>query len=326
MSTSQWDRAVALVEQADEVCLACHVFPDGDALGSMLAFAQALRLYGRPCRASFGEPFTVPGMLRFLPGQELLVHPADIPAAPDLMVTFDAAGIERLGSLAPHAEKAREVIVIDHHASNSGFGTVHLVDPEAAATAVLTETLITRLGVPLTTDIALGLYAGLASDTGSFKYASTTPDVHTMAGRLLATGVRPEEVGRELWDRVPFGYLGVLSGALGRARLEPAAAGGLGLVWTTVSRVDRAAGGVPYDLLEGVIDVVRRTDEAEVAAVAKETDDDGWYVSVRSKGRVDVGRACVALGGGGHRTAAAFTAGRDLVTGLDRLRDLLGAS
>jgi bifunctional oligoribonuclease and PAP phosphatase NrnA len=325
VSTSQWERAVALIEQADEICLACHVYPDGDALGSMLAFAQALRALGRPCTASFGDPFRVPEILRFLPGLELLSDPRDFPAAPEVMVTFDAAGIERLGSLAPHAEKARELIVIDHHASNSGFGTVHLVDAEAAATAVLAETLITRLGAPLTADVALGLYAGLASDTGSFKYASTTPEVHALAGRLLATGVRPDVVGRELWDRVPFGYLRVLSGALGRTRLEPGAAGGRGLVWTTISRADRAAEDLPYDLLESVIDVVRRTDEAEVAVVCKETDDDGWYVSVRSKGAVDVGRACVALGGGGHRTAAAFTAGGDLAAGLTRLRELLDA-
>ncbi|HEV7934751.1 MAG TPA: bifunctional oligoribonuclease/PAP phosphatase NrnA [Actinomadura sp.] len=320
-----WDRAVALVEEAEEICLACHVFPDGDALGSMLAFAQAMHVLGKRCVASFGDPFTVPTMLRFLPGRERLVEPAGFPVAPDLMVTFDAASVERLGALAPHAEKARELIVVDHHASNTGYGTVHLVRPGAAATAVLAETLISRLGVELTRDIALGLYAGLASDTGSFKYAATTPEVHALAGRLLETGVRPDMVGRELWDRVPFGYLQVLAGAVGRARLESAAAGGLGLVWTTVSRADRAVRDVPYDLLEGVIDVVRRTDEAEVAVVCKQTDDNGWYVSTRSKGRVDVGLACTRLGGGGHRLAAAFAIGDDVEAGMDRLRELLDA-
>jgi phosphoesterase RecJ-like protein len=318
-----WDRAVELIEAADEVCLACHIAPDGDALGSMLALAQALHAMGKRCLASFGEPFAVPAILRFLPGQEFLVEPALMPAAPALMISLDAAGQSRLGSLAGAAGRAGNLIVVDHHASNVGFGGVRLVDPDAAATAVLVEELIRRLGVPLDGDIAQGLYAGLASDTGSFKYPCTTPEVHDLAGRLLTAGVRPEAVSRELWDRAPFGYLQVLAGALSRARLERDAAGGRGLVWTTIARSDREARDVPYDQLEGVIDQLRRTDEAEVAVVLKENDRGEWYVSTRAKGAVDVGRACVELGGGGHRTAAAFTMGGEPAWIIDRLRAAL---
>ncbi|MEU5878377.1 bifunctional oligoribonuclease/PAP phosphatase NrnA [Spirillospora sp. NPDC047279] len=319
----EWDRALEAVGAADEVCLACHVSPDGDALGSMLALAQALRDLGKRCYASFGQPFAVPASLRFLPGQDLLVEPGRMPAAPTLMITLDAAGADRLGPLADNAARADELIVIDHHESNTGFGGVRLVDPAAAATSVLVDELIRRLGATLTSDIALGLYAGLASDTGSFKYPCTTPEVHELAARLIDAGVRPDAVGRELWDRAPFGYLQVLAGALGRARLERDAAGGLGLVWTTISRADREAQSVPYDQLEGVIDQLRRADEAEVAVVLKETDDGDWYVSTRSKGGVDVGRACVTLGGGGHRLAAAFSTRTDPAVTIDRLRAVL---
>lgn len=323
---AEWAHAQDLIEAAGEIWLACHVCPDGDALGSMLAFGQALRALGKRCAASFGEPFTVPASLRFLPGQELLVEPALMPAAPELLIAFDAASATRLGGLADRVPRARNVIVIDHHAAGDGFGTVRLADPAAAATAVLAEQLIARLGVPLTREIALGLYAGLASDTGSFRYGCITPEVHGMAGRLLAAGVRPEAVGRELWDRAPFGYLQVLAGALARARCEPDAIGGLGLVWTAVSRADRAAQGVRYDQLEGVIDQLRRTDEAEVAVVCKEADDGRWYVSTRSKGRVDLSRACAALGGGGHRTMAGFLWPGAPGRAVDRLRDALSAA
>ncbi|MCO5992317.1 DHH family phosphoesterase [Actinoallomurus rhizosphaericola] len=323
IAADEWARAVDAIQRTDEVCLACHVSPDGDALGSMLAFAQALRTLGKPFTASFGDAFVVPRILRFLPGLDLLTDPADFPAEPDVMITFDAAGSDRLGTLAANAGKAGELIVVDHHASNTRFGTTHLVDPGAAATAVLAERLIDLLGVPLTHDIALGLYVGLVTDTGSFKYRSTTPEVHALAQRLLATGIRPERVAREVWDRAPFGYLPVLAAALGRARLEPDVANGLGMVWTTVTRADRAAHDLPYDLLEGVIDVVRRTDEAEVAVVFKEDDEGAWQVSTRSKGRVDVGLACVALGGGGHPTAAGFTLHGDVEPAVARLRGLL---
>ncbi len=335
-------RAVQLIDSADEICLACHVRPDADALGSMLAVAHALRAPGRrpgpPPRviASFGdEPFEVPQILRFLPGATagqdgaglaaagLLSPPGAYPHRPGLMITFDAGSIDRLGLLAGNAARAGNLIVIDHHASNTRFGTVHLIDPVAAATAVLALDLIAALGAELTRDIAFGLYAGLVADTGSFKYPATTPAVHTMAARLLSTGIEPGGVARELWDRAPFGYLGLLSAVLGRAVLEPAAAGGHGLVWTTVSRVDRAARGLPLDAVEAVIDVVRRTDEADVAVVLKQSDDGLWQVSTRSKGKVDVGRACSQLGGGGHRSAAGFTAAGPADEIMAQLRVLL---
>jgi bifunctional oligoribonuclease and PAP phosphatase NrnA len=312
----EWERAVKALAGATEICLACHVRPDGDALGSMLAVAQALRARcgtqgSAPARivASFGDrPFEVPRILKFLPGAELLSPPEAFPERPQVMLTFDAASPDRLGLLERSAAAADELIVLDHHASNTGFGTVNLIDETAAATAVLAFELVGRLGVELSRDIALGLYAGLVTDTGSFKYSNTSAGVHELAARLLQTGIEPGAVAHELWDRSPFGFLGMLSAALGRARLEPDAAAGHGLVWTTVTRGDRAAHGLPYEAAESVIDVVRRPDEADVAVVLKEDDDGCWQVSARSKGQVDVGSACVALGGGGHRLAAGFTA------------------
>ncbi len=313
VAEADWARAVKVLDGADQVCLACHVRPDADALGSMLAVATALsRRPGSPAQviASFGdEPFVVPDILRFLPGVPLLSGPSRYPARPAVMVTFDAASVDRLGLLAGPAAAAAELIVLDHHASNTRFGTINLVDPAAAATAVLGAVLVDRLGLPLTEDVALGLYAGLVTDTGSFKFSSTTPAVHELAARLIATGIDPGAVSRHLYDTAPFGYLGLLAAALGRAVLEPDSARGLGLVWTTVTRDDRErAGNLPLDAAESVIDEIRRTAEAEVAVVLKEDDDGVWQASVRSKQVVDVAKACTALGGGGHARAAGFSA------------------
>jgi len=324
---AEWARAVSALGRAGEVCLACHVRPDGDALGSMLAVAQALTAHGvQRVTASFGdEPFGVPATLRFLPGLDVLSPPEAYPERPEVMVTFDVASVDRLGLLAGSALRAAELIVLDHHESNPGFGTVNLINPGAAATAVLAAELIDRLGVPLTAPIAAGLYTGLVTDTGSFRF-SVTPRVHELAARLIATGLDPDLYARELLDRAPFGYLRVLSAALGRAVLEPGQAGGYGLVWTTVTRQDRAAAGqLPYEVAESVIDVVRRTDEAEVAIVFKEADDGCWHVSARSKGKVDVARASVRLGGGGHSRAAGFSWCGTVPDALARLRSLLAA-
>ncbi|MGI5282960.1 DHH family phosphoesterase [Nonomuraea polychroma] len=299
---SDWNRALHLIKQADEVALVCHVTPDGDALGSMLAVAFVLRSMGKRVVASFGDqPFAVPRLLRFLPGQEMLVPPAEFPVAPELVISFDSSTFGRLGMLSDNTARAREVIVVDHHPSNAGFGTLGIIDANAAATAMLAEQLIYRLGGRLDRDIATCLYAGLVTDTGSFRHSSTTPAVHQMAARLVATGLRTDEIARELWDRSPFSYLKVLAAALDRVKLEG------GLVWTYVTRVDRAAYGLPYAELEGIIDIVRRTDEAEVAVVLKEDDQGAWQVSTRSKGTVDVAAASAALGGGGHHNAAGYT-------------------
>ncbi|HEY2316568.1 MAG TPA: DHH family phosphoesterase [Streptosporangiaceae bacterium] len=325
-SDAEWARAVKAIDGASQVCLACHVRPDADALGSMLAVLQALstRPGGAAVIASFGdEPFEVPAILRFLPGVELLSPPGGYPARPEVMLSFDAASIDRLGALAGPAAGAGELVVLDHHASNIGFGTINLVDPAAAATAVLAAELIDRLAIPLTEPIATGLYAGLSTDTGSFKFSATTPRVHELAARLLATGIDSGAVARELYDRAPFSYLMLLAAALERAVLEPDVAAGLGMVWTTVTRSDRAASGLPLDAAESVIDVIRRTDEAEVAVVLKEDDAGTWQASMRSKSKVDVGAVCTALGGGGHARAAGFSASGGAGAAIAAIQGLL---
>src|SRR6202020_1802981 len=108
-----------------------------------------------------------------------LPPPAWVPAEPELMITFDVSSVDRLGVLADRAAGAGELIVLDHHASNPGFGTINLIDPAAA-------------------------------DTGSFRF-SAGPAVHRLAARLLETGIDAEAIARELWDTVPFGYLHVLA-------------------------------------------------------------------------------------------------------------------
>jgi phosphoesterase RecJ-like protein len=311
----QWDEAVRLLAGARHVVLACHVGPDGDALGSMLALGLALRSLGTQVFCSWGEPeLRVPTSLSLLPGQELLVPPSALPAAPELLVTLDTGSLDRLGLLQPLAEAAGDVLVVDHHASNTGFGTVHLVEVTAAATAVLVAELVDLLGVELDRDIATGLYAGLVTDTGSFKYIATTPAVHQLAARLLATGLRHDLLTRALYDTNTFGYVQLLGAGLSRVRLDPAAARGLGLVWTWTTAEDLALYGVDLSQIEGMIDIVRTAVEAEVALVAKGDSDGTVKVSMRSKGQVDVGAVCVGLGGGGHLYAAGFTSYDDVPT------------
>ena len=320
-----WDEVVRLLQGARSVTLACHVGPDGDALGSMLALGLALRGLGKDVVASWGgEPFEVPATYAYLTGLDLLVPPEDVPAVPEVFVALDTGSADRLGSLADRVGTAGCCVVVDHHISNTHFGAVNLVDGTAAATAVLIAELLDRLGAPVTHDVAVGLYTGLVTDTGSFKYSATTPAVHELAARLLATGIRHDLITRSIYDHAPFGYVQLLGRACAGATLEPDAVGGLGLVSCVVPADDLKLSGLGLADVEGVIDVLRVAQEAEIAVVLKgDPVDGGFKVSARSKGAVDVGAVCTALGGGGHRFAAGFTSWDDGPSTLARLRAAL---
>jgi phosphoesterase RecJ-like protein len=321
LAEADWAGALEVVCSGSPVVLMCHVSPDGDALGSTLAVGLALRARGVDVVASYDEePMVVPKRLRFLPGQELLVPPSAVPERPGVVVTFDTGSIDRLGRLAGPAKAAGALVVVDHHMSNTMFGTHHLLDVEAAATAVVALDFVDRLHVPLSADIATAIYTGLTTDTGSFRFAATTAEVHEIAARLLRAGAPHDQIGRDVFDTFSFGYLQLLAGALEHAAVEPEALAGRGLVWTVVTAAQRAACEVAYDEVEAVIGTLRVTEEAEVAVVCKETDEGAYAVSTRSKGAVDVARACVALGGGGHTFAAGFTSNADIPTTMARLR------
>src|SRR5687767_883977 len=179
--------AAVLGEAADAratVVLSGHVQPDADALGSTLALGEGLRRRGARVLVTFPDPFTLPASLGWLPGAEGLVPSASVPSSPDVFVSLDAASPARLGELAVLLDSAGTSVVVDHHASNPGFGDVRLIDGGAPATVTLVAQLLDELGVALDEQLATCLYTGLAADTGSFRYGSTRPDTHELAARL----------------------------------------------------------------------------------------------------------------------------------------------
>jgi bifunctional oligoribonuclease and PAP phosphatase NrnA len=321
------DPAAAVLNAAAEdrafVVLAGHVQPDADALGSALALAEALRRRGARVLATFPGPFTLPASLGWLPGAEGLVPSSAVPGSPDVFVSLDAASPSRLGELAGLLDNARTSVVVDHHASNPGFGDVRLVDPAAPATVVLVADLLDGLGVTIDATLATCLYAGLAADTGSFRFGSTQPHTHELAARLLATGIDHAAISQRLFDTAPFGWLGLLSAVTGRAVLEPEV--GAGLVWTWSSTAEAAEHGLPGEQLEALVDVVRATEEADVSCVLKGQNDGSWSVSMRSRGGTDLARVAMALGGGGHRLAAGYTSWLDREATMAALRAELTA-
>jgi phosphoesterase RecJ-like protein len=316
---SELGRAAAVIADAPEVALACHAHPDGDALGSLLAMHLLCRGHGKASVVSWPEPFEVAPHYRFLPGIEDAVPPHGFPDRPDLMMTFDSGSLARLGSLSHAAKAAGELVVLDHHEDNTRYGTVNVVELWAAATAVVVRRLAELLEWELTRDVAMNLYVGLVTDTGRFQYPNTTPEVFRLAEELASYDLPIQDITRELFEKHRFAYVQMAAEVLARAEFD--ADHHFVAAWVTEDDLRRH--GVDFDETEGLIDLVRRTAEADVACVLKEAPGEGLRVSLRSVSEVDVGTIATTLGGGGHRFMSGFTSERSIPETLQQIRDLL---
>ncbi|MGV8870957.1 MAG: DHH family phosphoesterase [Rhodococcus sp. (in: high G+C Gram-positive bacteria)] len=316
-------RAIGMLERASSVTVLCHVQPDADTIGSGLALGSVLERRGASVQVAFATPAFLPESMDELPGRHLLVDADKVAQAVDLVVSVDAGSRGRLGSLGDRFDSASESLVIDHHRSNTRFGSVNVVHASAESTTAVIADLLDQWGVEIDADIAHLLFAGLVTDTGSFRWVR--PGTHLLAERLLATGIDGAHIARKLLDNHPFNWLPMLGSVLGSAMLIPDAADGRGLVYAVIRSEDSA--GLRSEEIESVIDIVRTTSEAEVAAVLKQQDFGSvWVVSLRSKTEVDVSAVASTLGGGGHRNAAGYTATGELDDVIEALREALSAS
>ena len=313
-------RAAEILSGADEVALACHMNPDADALGSMLGLSNHLHARGAVTVCSYGnEPLDLPRWATLLPGTDQLVPPSAFPAEPGVMVTCDCASFDRLGVLGASASGAGELIWIDHHRSNDGYGTVRLVDPDASSTCEMVFRLIETMGGDLDRDVALCLYAGLVTDTGRFQYQATTPETLRVAAKLREHDFDHAALVRAMYEDNDPSFLRLLGTALGRMTEVPEAS----VVWTYITQADLAEAGVGPGDTDDVIDVIRSARDVDVAAVLKQQRDGRFKVSVRSRGGHDLSVVASSFGGGGHRLAAGYTSEHGPEGTIERLVEAL---
>lgn len=311
------DEAADALDGVDELVCACHVNPDGDALGSILAVRLALGARGVRVVPTWGsEELEVPGSYAFLPAADTLVPPGEIPD-PDVALVIDCASADRLECLREKLTGAEVLVNIDHHVSNTRFGTVDVVDAEAPSSSELVLRLLERLGAEITPEVATCLYAGLFTDTGRFSYANVTPRAHAAAATLIRRGVAVDRVAQEVYESLPYGYLKLLGRVLERCRLltDPP------LVVSYLTQADLEECGIAMDDTEEVINVLRQARDADATAVLKELTDGNWKGSLRSKGETDVSSVAQSFGGGGHRLAAGFTSTYPLDETVERIHE-----
>jgi len=298
-----WDAAVSALAAANEVAIACHVNPDGDAIGSLLAASLGLQKLGKKTHTSWGDKLDEPhATLGFLRGIDDVVLPHELPET-DTFLALDCGAGDRLGELEVLAQKAETLINVDHHPGNDEFGTINVVVPTASSTAELVAALLSDLGVEMDRDIATALYTGIVTDTGRFSYANSSPATLRLAADLLSFGVSAPDVAREVFESAPFGYLKLVGRVLERAELIPDAR----FVYSWVTRGDLDETGVASEETDRLVDTIRATRAVDVAALFKEQEDGEWRVSLRSKGP-GIAAFARSRGGGGHELAAGFTA------------------
>jgi phosphoesterase RecJ-like protein len=303
------------------VVLSTHINADGDGCGSEVAMARLLAAMG--LRATIVNPTPWPEGYRFLLGDDVREASERGAAAlreADVLVVLDISDVKRLGQLGD-AVRALTIpkLVIDHHiATDDPAGSVVLSDTTACATGELVFDLACVLGLPITVDVARGLYVALLTDTGGFRFSNTTPRCHAVAGQLLAAGIEPEEMYRRVYASVPAGKLHLLREALGS--LEVDAARGLAWISLEAGATDRYK--VRSEDLEGIVEHPRSIAGTRLALFFRDLGHGKVKISFRSTGAVDVNVLARQFGGGGHaRAAGALVAG-----GLESVREAVLAA
>ena len=299
-AAAQFEAAASRVRAAETISVVAHIKPDADAIGSACALAFGLEKLGKDVQVYIGQPLPHSANMRTIPGVDRIHYAAPLPDD-GLVVTVDCASADRTGSLMPAIlEDPSRVIVIDHHNTNPGFGGMNLI-VESESTTVMVRELLGCLGVDLDPDIAYCLYAGLVTDTGSFRWG--TPRMHVFAAELMEYGLNTRQIALDLMDTMGPVDLQLMGEVLAKTQIVPTK--GLSVAVLTIpvgihSRMSQTA-------VESIIDYSRSLEGTDVGVVLKEQAPKYWAMSLRSV-VVDVSAVAQQLGGGGHWAAAGYSA------------------
>jgi len=316
---------LAQIRRAGNIVLATHINPDGDALGSLLGLADILEAAGKRVFRYLEEPVSY--LYAFLPDvNQIQTDLAALDSFVDeagediLCISLDCGDRKRLGASADALLQIRPFAVIDHHKGNNGFGDYAWIDPHRSSTGEMVFDLAGELDLPVSEKAAVALYAAIVTDTGSFRYESTSSHTFAVAGQLVERGVRPDAIAGELYDNYTVGRLQLLQMVL--ATFDVHCGGQVAVITATRDMLERT--GCNMGDTENFINLPRSVMSVQAAVFLKETET-GVSVSLRAKDGCDVAEVAAVFGGGGHRNAAGFKAsGSSIDEVRGRLLPVLG--
>jgi bifunctional oligoribonuclease and PAP phosphatase NrnA len=315
MRKPDWAGATAALKNAQSVLVVTHVSPDGDAIGSLLGLTLALRAQGHTVTCAVDEG--VPGFLNFIPGAQTVFDKLTT-GNWDLLISVDASDEPRTGAVGAFGrERSSQVINLDHHPTNTMFGDVFLVMPEAVSATEVVFRWLEHMGQTVTADMALALLTGLATDTLGFRTRNVTTDTLRIAKQLMEAGASLPEIMARTLDSKPYRVIELWKYALQSVNLES------NVIEARVTQADLKSVGLEDVTDGGLVSLLNSANEARVAVVFKELADGHVEISLRSKPGYDVAEIALSIGGGGHTQAAGATIDGPLAAARDRLWPLL---
>jgi phosphoesterase RecJ-like protein len=281
--------------QRQRFVVTSHARPDGDAIGSQVAMAYALRALRKDVQLVGADP--APPQFQSFPGV------GDIQVSPTVDGPFDAAIVMECGDLSRTGVEGFDkyfIINIDHHPGNKRYGAINWFDPGAAACGEMVFDVIEALGVTLTPEIATHIYIAILTDTGGFHFSHITPRTFEICRRCTEAGAQPEAIARAVYDSSTMGRLRLMGAVLHNLEFE---AGGRAAVAALTLTLLQETGATHEDS-DGLINIPLTVNDIQAVAFFKEISPDNFRISLRSKGDVDVNRVAGVFGGGGHKNAA----------------------
>ncbi len=308
-----------IIDSNNDFLIITHVFPDGDALGSLTAFHDLLLKLGKNSKMICKS--RLPYQYKFLPGFSDIkkdisqISPGD---KKFVYICLDCADENRMDQDFDAIRSNISCVVnIDHHGSNTCFGDIDIVDSQKSATAeILYEFISSKYRSSLDYNIAISIYVGILTDTGRFQYSNTTANVHKITSELLKFGILPSEVYGYIYESDPVGRFKLIQMVLARIRYIKS----LSLIYSYVLNSDFKKLKIPFYSQDGIIELLRSAGGAKVVALIKQVDNKSYKVSLRTSDReVDLSDIAAKFGGGGHRSASAYSDEGNLRSVIARL-------
>lgn len=308
---------IEAIQRAKNILLITHLAPDPDAIGGLLGLTHALRSIGKSivpgCADQIFDRFNM------LPGYQDIVQ--EVKGSFDLVVALDCADEGRMGSVWQNLSVPKPPLLnIDHHITNTRFGSINWIDPQAVAASEIVLTLIDHLKIPLTQAIATCLLYGIVGDTLGFRTQHTTPRSLESSMRLMQAGAALPEIMEQQFNRRSLALIKLWGKALNNLQVKDR------IIYTTVSKALRDSVGMSGSSDISLSSFLISANEADIAAVLVETDEGRIDLSLRAKSGHDVAAAALALGGGGHPLAAGATIDGPLDAAVKRVLEALKAN
>ncbi len=305
MSRQNLKKVAAAIRKHNSFLITVHTSPEGDAIGSELAFYHLLKKLGKSAIVINEDP--TPVEYNFFPGKERIqIYKPGLKGIDfDCMVVLDCSDLNRTGEVYKLNKDNKTVINIDHHISNSNFGTLNLVDTEASSASEVVYRLYKEMRVSFDKDSAFLLYVGVMTDTGSFRYSNTTSYTHKAVAELMHFGFDVRKTYSNIYENIPFADMQLLIKALSHVHL---AANGR-IAWVELPAKLLRHKKLSFDLSDHILSFIRSIKDTQAVVLFRENlgTKNEIRFNLRSSGIVDVNRVAQAFGGGGHKTAAGCT-------------------